>query len=130
MKPINFALWLINKLNSNEEVQIIQDELSSPIIADDFGNSIVHLLKGDYCGIFHSAPNICMNRYDFSKKIAEEMDLDSNLIKPVSNKTLGRNVKTGINKCLDSTKMQTFTKFKFLTLKESLSLLKKQFVLN
>ncbi len=127
MKPINFGLWLINKLNSNEEVQIIQDEFSSPIIADDFAKSIIHLLKGNYSGIFHSAPNICINRYDFSKKIAEELNLDVKLIKPILNKTLGRNVKTGINKCLDSTKIQNLTKFKFLTLSESISLLKNNF---
>ncbi len=127
MKPINFGLWLINKLNSNEEVQIIQDEFSSPIISEDFAKSIIHLLKGNYSGIFHSAPNICINRYDFSKKIAEELNLDVKLIKPILNRTLGRNVKTGINKCLDSTKIQNLTKFKFLTLSESISLLKNNF---
>lgn len=130
MKPINFGLWLINKLKSNEEVQIIQDEFSSPIIADDFAKAIIHLLKEDYSGIFHASPNICISRYDFSKRIAEELNLDSSLIKPVSNKILGRNVKTGINKCLDSTKMQTLTKFKFLTLNESISVLKNNFQLN
>ena len=124
MKPINFGLWLINKLNSNEEVQIIQDEFSSPIIVEDFANSIIHLLKGNYSGIFHSAPNICVNRYEFSKRIAEELDFDVKLIKPILNKKLGRNVKTGINKCIDSTKIQNLTKFKFLTLNESISLLK------
>ena len=124
MKPLNFGLWLINKLKSNEEVQIIQDEFSSPIIVEDFANSIIHLLKGNYTGIFHSSPNICINRYDFSKEIAKGLDLDLSLIKPISNKTLERKVKTGTNKCLDSTKMQTLTKFKFLTLNESISLLK------
>lgn len=130
MKPQNFVFWLINKLNSNEEVNIIEDEISSPIIVDDFANSIMHLLKRNSSGIYHSAPNVCINRYEFSKKIAEELELDSNLIKPISNKELGRNVKTGINKCLDSSKIQTSTKFKFLTVNESLSLLKKQFLIN
>lgn len=127
MKPINFGLWLINKLNSNEEVQITQDEYSSPIIVEDFANAIIHLLKKNHSGIFHAAPNICINRYDFSKEIAKQLNLDSNLIKPTSNKKLGRNVKTGANKCLDSTKIQTLTKFKFLTLNESISLLKNNF---
>ena len=129
MKPENFAFWLINKLKSNEQVQIIQDEISSPIIADDFANSIIHLLKGDYSGIFHSAPDLCINRYDFSKKIAEVLELNASLVKPTSNEKLGRKVKTGANKCLDSTKIQTLTKFKFLTLNESLSLLKEQFLI-
>lgn len=130
MKPTNFAQWLITKLISKDEVQIIQDEQSSPIIADDFANSIIHLLKNDYSGIFHSAPDISINRYDFSKKLANILNLDSTLIKPVSIEKLGRNVKTGINKCLDSTKIQTLTQFKFQSLDDSLLLLKNQFLAN
>lgn len=128
MKPTNFAQWLINKLNSNEEIHIITDELSSPIIVDDFTKSIIHLIKNNSSGIFHSAPNISIGRYDFSKKLAEIFDFDSDLIKPVTPKELGRNVKTGINKCLDSNKIQNLTKFKFLNLQESFFLLKEQFL--
>jgi len=130
MKSLNFVFWLINKLKSNEEVNIIEDEISSPIIADDFAKSIVHLLNGNYSGIYHSAPNICISRYEFSKKIADKLELNSNLIKPISNKELGRNVNTANNKCLNSNKIQSTTNFKFLTLDDSLDLLKKQFSIN
>ena len=40
-KSINFAQWLISKLSIDEKVNIIIDELSTPIIADDFANSIL-----------------------------------------------------------------------------------------
>lgn len=130
LKPLNFGLWLISKLVSNEQVNVIVDELSSPIIADDFASSIIHLVEEDQSGIFHSAPNICINRYDFSKKLSDKLNLDTNLIKPTSIEKLGRKVPTGKNKCLDSTKIQETTKFEFMTLNESLSLLQKQFSTN
>lgn len=126
MKPTNFAQWLINKLKTNEKVKIIIDEYSSPIIAEDFAKSILHLILGGYSGIFHSSPSLRINRYDFSIKLAKNLNLNSDLIQPVTNKEFGRLVVTGSNKCLDSNKIITKTKFRFLTLEESFKILKKQ----
>ncbi|NIP61662.1 MAG: sugar nucleotide-binding protein [Nitrosopumilaceae archaeon] len=125
MKQKNFAQWLINKLKQKAAVQIITDEYSSPIIADDFAQSIIHLIKENESGVFHSAPPIQINRYDFSVRLAKHLGYDHNLIKPVTNKELGRNVKTAKNKCLDSSKLQK-TGYRFLTLEESFDLIQKQ----
>jgi len=126
-KSINFGQWLIDKLVLNQNVRIITDELSSPIIADDFARSILHIIKHNKTGIFHSAPKLQITRYDFSVKIAKTLRLPVELIQPVSNKELGRDVVTGNNKCLDSEKMENILNYKFLTLDESLNLLKNQF---
>ena len=126
-KSINFGQWLINKLSKNEKVKIITDEYSSPIIADDFARSILHIIKYEGNGIFHSAPKLQITRYDFSIKIAKALGLSVELIVPVSNKELGRDVNTGSNKCLSSEKLSGNLNYKFLTLDESLDLLKIQF---
>ncbi len=126
-KSINFGQWLINKLITNEKVRIITDEYSSPIIADDFGRSILYIVKHGGSGIFHSAPKLQITRYDFSVKIAKSLDLPFELIEPVSNKGLGRDVNTGFNKCLNSEKLSKNLNYIFLTLDESLDLLKTQF---
>lgn len=126
LKPVNFAQWLIEKLLVKDSVKIITDELDSPIIAEDFAKSIIHLLKLDKSGIFHSAPPIQISRYDFSVKLAKMLDLDDKLIQPILNKDLGREIATGKNKCLDSTKMSKETGFNFLTLDDSLKMLKQQ----
>jgi len=124
-KPNNFSQWLIKKLQNNENVKIITDEFSSPIISEDFARSILHLIKNNCSGIFHSAPSIDISRYDFSIKLANYLNLDSRLIEPVKISELGRNVKTGNNKSLDSSKLE-LTGFKFLNLDESFELLKNQ----
>lgn len=126
MKPNNFAQWLINKLREKEKVKIITDECSSPIIVDDFVRSIIHLLQGNYCGLFNSAPPIQITRYDFSLQLAKHLELDYNLIQPTTNKELGRKVATGENKCLDPTKIIKETNFNFLSMEKSFELLKKQ----
>jgi len=126
MKPNNFALWLIKKLMNGEKVKIITDECSSPIIADDFASSILHLLRGNFCGVFHSAPPISLTRYDFSLALAKHLKLDYKLIQPTTNKELGRQVPTGKNKSLDPSKIIRETYFDFLSLEDSFELLKKQ----
>lgn len=125
MKSINFSQWLISKLENNETVQIVQDEYSSPIIVDDFVKSIIHLIKTEHSGIFHSGPNSKINRFEFCKKIAQEFNFNSELIIPTTVKQLGRKVPTGSNKSLNSKKLSR-TNFKFLTIEESIKLLKEQ----
>ncbi len=124
-KPNNFSQWLIRKLQNNENVKIITDEYSSPIIAEDFANSILHLIKNNFSGVFHSAPPIDISRYDFSIKLANYLDFNTDLIIPVKTAELGRKVKTGNNKSLNSLKLES-TGFKFLDLNQSFKLLKNQ----
>ena len=124
MKDKNFAQWLIEKLIAQENVNIITDEVSSPILADDVASSIIHLIIGEYSGLYHLSPLIQISRFDFSVKIAKYLGFNEKLIHPVTNMDLGRNVFTGNNKCLDSSKMQNETSFKFLGLDESLIKLK------
>lgn len=126
LKPLNYGAWLIEKLKAKEKVTIIKDEYSSPIIADDLANSILHLIQKDVSGIFHSAPKIRIIRYDFSVQLANYLCLDSDLIFPVTSRQLGRSVNTGLNKCLDSSKIVNETGYEFMSLEESFKLLKKQ----
>lgn len=125
LKQFNFAQWLISRLNLKEKINIISDEYSSPIIAEDFARSIIHLISNKHSGIFHSAPPLSISRYDFSVKLANFLNLDSSLIIPTTIEKLGRNVPTAKNKCLDSTKIIN-TNFKFITLEESFEIIKNQ----
>ena len=127
MKNNNFVQWLIQNLKNNKKVNIITDENSSPILVNDFARSIINLIEGNFKGIYHSSPPIEISRYDFSIKIAKALGLSVELIEPVSNKELGRDVNTGSNKCLSSKKLSDNLNYKFLTLDESLDLLKSQF---
>ncbi len=125
MKPSNFAKWFVEKLKENEKVQIVTDEYSSPIIADDFANVVLHSINNNLQGLFHAAPHTEISRYDFCMKLAQSLGLNQDLIIPVTSKQLGRDVMTGFNKCLDSNKMVN-TGFQFMTLEESIDLFEKQ----
>lgn len=130
MKHSNFVQWLIQNLKNHKDVNIVTDEISSPILVDDFAKSIIHLIDGDFKGLYHSSPPIQISRFDFSIKIANHLGLDEKYIHPISNKELGRNVITGKNKCLDSSKICKYTGFDFLDLDESIEKLKENILIN
>lgn len=125
LKQYNFAQWLITQLIENKDVKIVNDEYSTPIIAEDLARSILHLVENDFSGLFHSAPVETINRYDFSVKLANFLNLDISLISPTTIKNLGRNVPTSKNKCLDSKKIRN-TNFKFLSFEKSFEILRDQ----
>ena len=126
MKPMNFGQWLIQQLQNEKEIRIITDEISSPIIADDFAKAVLHLSVNNFGGLYHLAPDIIINRYEFSCKIAEKLSLNKNLIIPITNKELGRDANSGFNRCLNSQKARKQTGFSFMNLDESLNILKRQ----
>ena len=124
-KSINFGQWLVNQLMKKQNVSIVNDEISSPIIAEELARSIIHLIESNCSGIFHCAPNESINRYDFSIKLANILNLDSSLIKSTTISKLGRQVNTGINKALDPTKIIN-TNFVCQSINESLKMIKNQ----
>ena len=124
-KSINFGQWLVNQLMKKQNVSIVNDEISSPIIAEELARSIIHLIESNCSGIFHCAPNESINRYDFSIKLANILNLDTSLIKSTTISKLGRQVNTGINKALDPTKIIN-TNFVCQSINESLKMIKNQ----
>jgi len=125
MKSTNFAQWLINMIDSEKQVKIITDEFSSPIIAEEFARGIIHLILKKLSGVFHIAPPININRYEFSVKLINYLEMNSKLVLPINSKELGRDVSTGSNKSLNSEKIQK-TGFEFKSLENSFEIIKDQ----
>jgi dTDP-4-dehydrorhamnose reductase len=86
----NFVTWLIGELKSNKKVNIVNDQFSSPTLADDLADMILSLCEKGASGIFHTTGSDCVNRYDFSKSIAKAFSLDEGLISPITTEELGQ----------------------------------------
>lgn len=125
-KALNFGQWLVYQLQSRKSVTIVRDEISSPIIADDFAKAIIHIIDKNISGLLHLAPDTVINRYEFSLLLARALSLDEKLIISVSNKELGRKVVTGFNKSLNAKKFELTASYDFMSLEKSLSLLARQ----
>lgn len=83
-KKANFTTWVINQLRSNNSINIVTDQINSPTYADNAGEAIFEIAKQDKNGIYHTAGNDRINRFDFTEKIAEAFNLNKDLINPTT----------------------------------------------
>jgi|TARA_B110000438_G_scaffold278976_1_gene303011 dTDP-4-dehydrorhamnose reductase len=104
-KSINFALWILTKLNKNEQLRIVDDQISNPTYVDNLVKIIFDCLKKNINGIFHATDITCINRYEFTKKVASKFGFSDDLISNISSNELNQFAKRPLNTCLDCSKL-------------------------
>lgn len=122
----NFALWLLNKLEREEEVKIVTDQWNSPTLNTNLANMILEVLQRKPTGIFHLAGATRLNRHEFAESLAEIFNLDKNLIKPVSSEEIPWIAKRPKDSSLDISKAYQKLKIKPLEIHEALKTMKKE----
>lgn len=129
-KTMNFVIWALNKLRNSENIKIVTDQFSTPTFADNLAEFLLALAKSNKIGIFHTVGSQCVNRYDFTLKIAEIFELDKKLISPTTSNAFKQIAKRPMRCCLSSTKIQQSLKIKALNIEEALIMMKKQEIEN
>lgn len=120
----NFVVWLINKLQSGNKVNIVTDQFNSPTLADDLAEQILGLIEHDEQGIFHTAGMERISRFDFAIEIARKFKLDQTLINPVKSENLNWIARRPKDTSLD---IERISKIKNpLTISQSLDRMRKQ----
>ena len=76
----NFITWIIKKLQKNEPIQIVTDQLNSPTFVKNLAEIILKLIEKDAKGIYHTAGDCTLNRYEIALKCAEVFNLKKELI--------------------------------------------------
>jgi len=125
-KPLNFAMWLIQKLREKTPVKIVTDQYSSPTLADSLAETILRLSESDKVGIYHTAGKTRLSRYDFALKIAQKFGLDENLTSPITTDQLNQMAKRPMDSSLNVEKVERDLKTKMLIIDEALDLMGKQ----
>jgi len=125
-KPMNFALWLLTKLNKNESLKIVTDQYASATLADSLAESVLKIAEADGSGLYHVAGLSCESRYEFSQKLAKEFGYDTNLIQPTDSSQFKQKAKRPSYSCLDCTKAIKEFDLNLLTTENSLKIMKEQ----
>ena len=81
----NFITWIINKLQQNEPIQIVTDQLNSPTFVKNLAEILIKLIEKDATGIYHTVGDCTLNRYEMALKCAEVFNLKTKLISPIEN---------------------------------------------
>ncbi len=105
IKPMNFALWVIRKLFEKQKLSIVDDQFNTPTLADNLSENIIKMITKDVQGIFHTTGLSCINRLDFSRKLAERFGYSNSLISPCSSTELKQIAKRPKQSCLNCDKI-------------------------
>ena len=124
-KPMNFAIWLLSKLNKNEKLSIVTDQFSTATLADTLAKSAIKLAEGNKTGLFHVSGLSCESRYEFSVKFAKKFGYEENQIIPIDSSKFKQKAKRPSYSCLDCTKARDIG-LELLNTEDSLNVMKSQ----
>jgi dTDP-4-dehydrorhamnose reductase len=123
---VNFALWLLNKLERNEQAKIVTDQWNSPTLNTNMADMTLEIIERKLTGTFHLSGATRISRYDFAKKIAQTFSLNSNLISPSPSTEFSWAAKRPKDSSLDTAKAQQTLKNKPLQINHALERMKQE----
>jgi dTDP-4-dehydrorhamnose reductase len=125
-KTINFAMYVIDKLEKGQAVKAVRDQYSSPTFADNLAQVLMRLIEYSGNGIFHTAGRSCASRYEFALKIAETFGHSSGLVQPTQSTDFKQLAQRPKNSCLNVEKAERELGIRFLTAEEGIRSMKNQ----
>jgi len=125
-KPVNFAMWLTQKLGKGEPVNIVTDQYSSPTLSDSLAETLIKVCEQDITGLYHVAGKTRLNRYAFATKLAEMMGYDQSLVNPINSSNLKQVAKRPMDSSLDVGKIERTLGIPMLNIDEALTIFSTQ----
>lgn len=120
MKRNNIVLWVREMLANNKEITIVNDQFRAPTYVEDLAMACKISMDKSAKGVFHISSSTLLSVYEIAQQIASVFNLDKNLIKPISSKTLNQRAirpsKTGFDLSKTNTQLLFYPK----SFKESL----------
>ena len=126
VKPMNFAMFVVDRLKRNETVRAVRDQYSSPTFADNLAEALLRLAKHHSNGIFHTAGRSCLSRYEFAVKLAGLFGYSTRLVHPVFSSEFEQLAVRPKNSCLLVEKAEKALGMTFFTADEGITEMKKQ----
>ena len=123
---VNFALWLIERLASGEEVRIVTDQYITPTLNTNLARMLIEAGERRVSGVFHMAGATRISRYDFAIEIAREFGLDEGLIHPASMSEMRWKARRPRDSSLDTSKAARLLAERLLPFRESLRALREE----
>jgi len=123
---MNFAKFLINKLQNSEEVRALVDQYTTPTQATLLAKALIEIIEEKLTGIFHVTGER-LSRYDFAVKVAEKLGFDKTLIKPAKMEEMNWIAKRPKDSSLNCEETRKRLKIDFHSTEYALETLKKEY---
>ncbi|MCB0751843.1 MAG: SDR family oxidoreductase, partial [Ignavibacteriae bacterium] len=79
----DFVKWVFNSLSENKNIRIVTDQINNPTYIEDLAQAIITICDSEKTGLFNIGGAELLNRFEFTKEIAEYFNLDFNLVEPI-----------------------------------------------
>jgi len=103
-QKLNFITWLLEKLNNNEKLTIVTNQINNPTYVKNLAEIILKLVEKDTSGIYHTVGKDSLSRYEMALKCAEIFNYNTNLIIPINE--INQKALRPNNASLDITKLK------------------------
>jgi dTDP-4-dehydrorhamnose reductase len=125
-KPMNFAMFVLDRLKRRENVKAIRDQYASPTFADNLAEALLRLARVRENGVFHTSGRSCLSRYEFAIRLAETFGYSKGQIEPVYSSEFKQLAERPRNSCLRVEKAERFLGMSLLSASEGIREMKKQ----
>jgi dTDP-4-dehydrorhamnose reductase len=83
MNRSNIVLWVKNKLEKGEQIQVVNDQVRNPTLVEDLVSGCILISIKKKNGIYHIGGKDTLTPYQFACETADFFGLDGSLITPV-----------------------------------------------
>lgn len=122
----NFALWVLNKLRKNEQIEVVTDQWNSPTLNTSLAEMTLEIIERRMAGVFHLSGATRISRYDFAKLIAQTFNLNANLIIPTTSTEFSWAAKRPEDSSLSTDKAKQTLRNKPLVITKALERMKQE----
>ncbi|MCF8412387.1 MAG: dTDP-4-dehydrorhamnose reductase [Melioribacteraceae bacterium] len=121
---LDFVRWVVDKLSKNEPIRIVDDQFNNPSFTEDIAEAVFSSIENNISGIFNIGGKELLNRYEFTKRIADYFDLDKTLITPIKSDELEWLAVRPLNSGLLNHKAESELDYKPHSLEETFGIIK------
>lgn len=101
MSRSNIILWVKKSLEDGKNIQVVNDQLRTPTLAEDLADGCILLMEKEATGIFNISGKDMLTPFDMAMLTADYFGLDKTLIREVDStiftQPAKRPLKTGFN---------------------------------
>lgn len=123
---VNFALWIIDKLQKGEGIRVVTDQYITPTLNTNLSRMLLEAGEGRLESIYHLAGSERISRYDYACRLADAFGLDKSLIAPSKMADIGWRAKRPMDSSMDISKAAQLLREKPWDIDKSFKILKEE----
>lgn len=125
LHPRSALTSVIRDLRASKEVHAFTDQFITPVFVEDVARALAAALRAGLGGTYHLAIEGRLSRFELAEMIARELDFPARLVQAFSVKQAALSEPRGPNHTLSAQKIRKALDFRFSTLQEGLSAIKR-----